>query len=249
MRSHENLLKKQNLLLAALPPADLKKLEAQGDRITPRLGDVLFESGHESFYVYFPIDSVVSLLQDFEVGGLVETAIVGNEGVVGLHNLFGIRVASQQAVVQASGAMIRLKAGVAMAEFARGGPFQQLVLRYAESLLVQIGQTAACNRLHTVDRRLARWLLAFHDRIEADQLTLTQEFLAIMLGSRRAGVNEAVGKLTRLSLIEHTRNRIRIINREGLETFACECYAAVNDHYERSLGFGFSKQAALPLAV
>jgi CRP-like cAMP-binding protein len=186
-------------------------------------------------YVYFPVDAIVSLLCVMEDGGSAEIAVVGSEGVVGVSLLMGGESTPSRAVVQSGGGAYRLPRSKVKAEFERGGPVQRLFLRYTQALLTQMGQTAVCNRHHTVDQQLCRWLLLSHDRLPVDQLIMTQELIANMLGVRREGVTQAVGKLQRAGLIHYHRGHIDILDRVGLEERTCECYEVVKREYDRLL--------------
>ena len=227
----------QNHLLAALPPADYARLLPDLEPIAMPLGWVVYESGGHMSYVYFPTTSIVSLLYVTENGASAEIAIAGNEGLVGIALFMGGESTPSRAVVQSAGAGFRLKAGVLKKEFARGGALQHLALRYTQALITQMSQTAVCNRHHTVDQQLCRWLLLSRDRLPDDQLKMTQELIANMLGVRREGVTEAAGNLQADGLIHYSRGHITILNRAGLEKRVCECYSVVKREFDRLLPY------------
>ena len=227
----------QNHLLAALPPADYARLLPDLEPIAMPLGWVVYESGGHMSYVYFPTTSIVSLLYVTENGASAEIAIAGNEGLVGIALFMGGESTPSRAVVQSAGAGFRLKAGVLKKEFARGGALQHLALRYTQALITQMSQTAVCNRHHTVDQQLCRWLLLSRDRLPDDHLKMTQELIANMLGVRREGVTEAAGNLQAAGLIHYSRGHITILNRAGLEKRVCECYSVVKREFDRLLPY------------
>ena len=226
---------RQNQLLAALPEADYERLLPQLELVPLPLGWALYESGSEQGYVYFPTDSIVSLLYVMEDGSSAEIAIAGNEGVVGIALFMGGETTPSRAVVQSAGYAYRLRASVLKAEFDRGGPLQHLLLRYTQALLTQMAQTAVCNRHHSVEQQLCRWLLLSLDRLPSNELTMTQELIANMLGVRREGVTEAAGKLQAAGLIHYSRGRITVLDRPNLEARVCECYAVVKRECDRLL--------------
>ena len=195
----------------------------------------MYESGARLDYIYFPTTSVVSLLYMMEDGSVAEAGLAGNDGVVGVALFLGGDTTPNRAVVQLAGGAIRMKAKVLQWEFRRGGALQQLLLRYTQALITQISQTAACNRLHSVEQRLCRWLLLCHDRAESNELFMTQEFLSNMLGGRRESVTVAAGRLHHLGLIDYSRGHIKILNRRGLEATVCECYRVVKNESDRLL--------------
>ena len=223
----------QSRLLAALPAADYERLLPKLEPISLKLGSALYESGSSQGYVYFPTDSIVSLLYVMEDGSSAEIAVVGNEGVVGLALFMGGETTPSRAVVQSAGNAYRLGAGVLKAEFGRGGELQHLLLRYTQALITQMAQTAVCNRHHSVEQQLCRWLLLSLDRLPANELTMTQELIANMLGVRREGVTEAAGKLQDAGLIRYSRGKITVLDRPKLEARVCECYAVVKREYDR----------------
>ena len=200
------------------------------------LGEVVYESGGRLDYVYFPTSSVVSLLYTTEDGSTAEMGLTGKDGVVGIALFLGGDTTPNRAVVQIAGGAFRLKAKVLQEEFARAGPLQRLMLCYTQALITQISQTAVCNRLHSVEKRLCRWLLLSHDRIKSDELLMTQEFISNMLGGRRESVTVAAGRLQDAGLIHYARGHITILDRDRLETTVCECYRIVKEETDRLLG-------------
>jgi CRP-like cAMP-binding protein len=226
---------KQNYLLAALPASEYERLSPHLELIPLSLGEVIYESGRKLLHVYFPIDSIVSLLYVMENGASAEIAVAGNEGLVGIAVFMGGETTPSRAVVQSAGHAFRLKALLLKQEFNRSGPVQHLLLRYTQALITQMAQTAVCNRHHSVDQQLCRWLLLSLDRLSANELTMTQELIANMLGVRREGVTEAAGKLQDAGLIHYSRGRITVLDRPGLEARACECYAVVKNEFDRLL--------------
>ena len=223
----------QNRLLAALPAADYERLLPKLEPISLKLGSALYESGSTQGFVYFPTDSIVSLLYVMEDGSSAEIAVVGNEGVVGLALFMGGETTPSRAVVQSAGNAYRLGASILKAEFGRGGELQHLLLRYTQALITQMAQTAVCNRHHSVEQQLCRWLLLSLDRLPANELTMTQELIANMLGVRREGVTEAAGKLQAAELIQYSRGKITVLDRPKLEARVCECYHVVKREYDR----------------
>ncbi len=199
------------------------------------LGHVLYESGNQLQHVYFPTDCIVSLLYVMEDGHSAEIAIVGNEGIVGVALFMGGETTPSRGIVQSAGHAYRLPGKLLKEEFFRAGPLQQLLLRYTQALLTQMAQTAACNRHHSVDQQLCRWLLLSLDRLSSDELVMTQELIANMLGVRREGVTEAAGQLQKLGLIHYSRGRIKVLDRPGLEKKTCECYRVVKREFDRLL--------------
>jgi CRP-like cAMP-binding protein len=226
---------RQNHILAALPEEIYKRLLPHLEHVSMPLGDVLYESGIQMRHIYFPITSIVSLLYVMENGASAEIAIVGNEGFVGISLFMGGESALSRAVVQSSGEAFRLPGRILKDEFERGGPLQHLFLRYTQALLTQMAQTAACNRHHTLDQQFCRWLLLSIDRLPSDELIMTQELIANMLGVRREGVTEAAGNVQKAGLISYQRGRIAVLDRPGLEARACECYAVVKKEFDRLL--------------
>jgi len=228
---------KQNHLLAALPEAEYARLLPDLELIPMPLGWALYESGDQLSYMYFPTTSIVSLLYVMESGASAEIAIAGNEGLVGISLFMGGESTPSRAVVQSAGNGYRLKASVVKREFALGGNVQHLALRYTQALITQMAQTAVCNRHHALDQQLCRWLLLSLDRLQGNELLMTQELIANMLGVRREGVTEAAGKLQSEGLIQYSRGRIKVLNRALLEQRVCECYAVVKKEYDRLLPY------------
>jgi CRP-like cAMP-binding protein len=226
---------KKNHLLAALPDAEWKRWSPSLERVNMRLGEVLYEPGITLDYVYFPITSIVSLLYVMENGASGEIAVVGNEGIVGISLFMGGQSTSSRAVVQSAGIGCRLKAQMMKSEFGKAGPVLHLLLRYTQALITQMSQTAVCNRHHSLDQQLCRWLLLSLDRLQGDELVMTQELIANMLGVRREGVTEGAVKLQKAGLIQYTRGHITVLDRRGLEARTCECYAVVKREYDRLL--------------
>ncbi len=226
---------RQNRLLAALPAEEFARLEPGLELVPLPLGQVIYESGSELRHVYFPTDSIVSLLYVMEDGASAEIAVVGNEGIIGVALFMGGETMPNRALVQSAGHAYRLKGQLLKDEFNRSGGLQHLLLRYTQALLTQMGQTAVCNRHHTLDQQLCRWLLLSHDRLQSDELVMTQELIANMLGVRREGVTAAAGNLQRAGLITYHRGHITVVDRAGLEARACECYAVVRKEFDRLL--------------
>jgi len=226
---------KLNHLLAALPDAQLAHWLPQLEPTDMPLGQVLYESGAKMTHVYFPTTSIVSLLEVMENGASAEIAVVGNEGIVGVSLFMGGETTPSRAVVQSAGEGLRLKAGMMLQEFNRVGPVLHVLLRYTQALITQMAQTAACNRHHSLDQQLCRWLLLSLDRLQSNRLVMTQELIANMLGVRREGVTEAAGNLHRAGLIDYERGRITVLDRPALEQRSCECYAVVKHEYDRLL--------------
>jgi CRP-like cAMP-binding protein len=225
----------QNHLLAALPAAEFGRLSPHLELVTMPLGEALYESGGHLQHVYFPTTSIVSLLYVLEDGASAEIAVVGNEGILGISLFMGGDTTPSRAVVQSAGHGYRLKAQLLLQEFNRAGPVLHLLLRYTQALITQMSQTAVCNRHHSVEQQLCRWLLLSFDRLSSDSLTMTQELIANMLGVRREGVTEAAGKLQRAGLIRYSRGHIEVLDRPGLEQAVCECYAVVKLEFDRLL--------------
>ncbi len=224
-----------NQLLASLPPAEMARWKSQLEEIEMPLGQVLYEPGTTLSHVYFPTTAIVSLLYVMDNGTSAEIAVVGSEGIVGISLFMGGESTPSRAVVQSAGRGLRLKAQLMKDEFNRAGPVLHLLLRYTQALITQMAQTAVCNRHHSLDQQLCRWLLLSLDRLTGVELVMTQELIANMLGVRREGVTESAMKLQRAGLIRYSRGRITIIDREGLEKRSCECYAVVKKEYDRLL--------------
>jgi CRP-like cAMP-binding protein len=223
----------ENHLLAALPTAELERLEPHLELIHMPLGDVLCESGGRLHYVYFPTSAIVSLHYILENGASSEIAGVGNEGMLGISLFMGGETTPSWATVQTAGYGYRLKAALMLQEFNHAGPVQRLLLRYTQALIMQISQTAVCNRHHTIEQQLCRWLLLTLDRLNSQELTMTQELIASMLGVRREGITEAAGKLQNAGIIRYRRGHIMVLDRYGLETHVCECYSVVKKEFDR----------------
>jgi CRP-like cAMP-binding protein len=227
----------QNHLLASLPAEIQSRLFPHLELVSLSLGQTLYRSGETLHYVYFPTDSIVSLLYVMEDGAAAEISVVGNEGLIGVAVLMGGESTPNQAIVQSAGSAYRLRRQLFKNEFDRGGEMQVLLLRYTQSMLTQMAQTAVCNRHHSIDQQLCRWLLLCLDRLPSNQLTMTQEFIATMLGVQRAGVTAAASKLQSLGVIEYHRGRITVLDRPKLEKLSCECYAVVKRETDRLLPY------------
>ena len=234
----------QNHLLAALPAADFERLSPRLELVPMRLGDILYEPGGQLQHAYFPTTCIVSLHYVMESGASAETAGVGNEGVVGISLFMGGNTTPSSAVVQTAGHAYRLESRVLKQEFARAGAMQGLLLRYTQALITQMFQTAACNRHHAVEQQLCRWLLLTLDRLPSLDLVMTQELVASMLGVRREGITEAAGKLQKAGIIHYRRGHISVLQRAGLESRACECYAVVKTELARLLSDVRHRQGA-----
>jgi CRP-like cAMP-binding protein len=227
----------QNHLLAALSVQTFSRLEPHLERVSLPLGKALYESGDAMRHVYFPTDSIVSLLYVMENGASAEISVVGNEGLVGIAVFMGGESTPSRAIVQSAGYAYRLPGQRLKDEFNRHGELMMLMLRYTQALITQMAQTAVCNRHHSIDQQLCRWLLLSLDRLPGDRLCMTQELIANMLGVRREGVTDAAGKLQRLGVIEYSRGNIRVLDRAHLERLSCECYAVVKKETERLLPY------------
>lgn len=226
-----------NRILAALPDEEIERLEPHLTRVSLTLRQVLYKPHGPIAYVYFPENAMVSLVATTAEGGSVEVGVVGREGLTGIPALLGVDATPNESMVQIPNGGYRMRADLARIEFKRGARFQDLVLRYIHANTIQVSQTAACNRLHSIEERLSRWLLMTRDRADSDDLTLTQEFLAMMLGCRRAGVTDAAITLQADGYISYTRGHIVILDRQGLEDAACECYRIVKAACDRVLSF------------
>ncbi len=222
-----------NRLLALLPPEDFARLQPKLEFLQLPLGWAVYESGGVEPYVYFPTDAIVSLLYVMEDGSSAEIAVVGNEGIVGISLFMGGETTPSRAVVQSAGQGYRLRAGVLKGEFGRAGVLQHVLLRYTQALMTQMTQTAVCNRYHSVEQQLCRWLLLSLDRLPSNVLIMTQELIGNMLGVRREGVTEAAGHLQAAGLIHYSRGKITVLDRAKLETRVCECYRVVRRETER----------------
>jgi CRP-like cAMP-binding protein len=236
-RAREKPTPRDNLLLATLSQVELERLSPRLELVDMALGHVLYESERPLDHLYFPIDSIVSLLYVLESGASAEIAVVGREGVVGVSIFMGGQTTPNRAVVQSAGHAYLLPAALLMEEFRRGGTLQHLMLRYTQSLLTQMAQTAVCNRHHSVDQQLCRWLLLSLDRLPHPEITMTQELIANMLGVRREGVTESAGKLQKAGVITYQRGHIKVLDRPKLERMSCECYEVVRRETERLLPY------------
>lgn len=224
-----------NHLLAVLPEAEWERIGPHMVEVDMPLGRVVYESGDRLHHVYFPSTAIISLLYVMEDGASAEIAIVGNEGVVGIALFMGGETTPSRAVVQSAGKAYRLDARILKEEFHRAGPMQRLLLRYTQALITQMAQTAVCNRHHSIDQQLCRWLLLSIDRLPGNELKMTQELIANMLGVRRPGVTEAAMKLQEAGLISYSYGHIEVLDRPGLEKRACECYGVVKREFDRLL--------------
>jgi CRP-like cAMP-binding protein len=233
----DNLLKPQvNKLLAALPTSDYERLVPHLKLVPLSTRQVLYEPGEPITHVYFPQHAVISIVTNMKDGSTVEVGIVSNEGMVGIPVILGGKTTTTKAFVQVAGALMQMDAEVLRTEFKRGGAIQNLLLRYLRAIYTELTQSCACNRLHTLEERLARWLLTVSDRLESEEFPLTQEFIAQMLGVRRSGVTVAASSLSRAGMIRYQRGQINILNREDLEATSCECYQVIQNEYSRLLG-------------
>lgn len=230
-----------NHLLAALPKDEFTRLEPLLEPVSLELGQVIYESGEKLDHIYFPTTAIISLLYIMENGSTAEIGMSGNDGLVGIALYMGGSTTPSRAVVQSAGNSFRLRSKDLNDEFSLGGTFQKVLLRYTQSLMTQISQTAVCNRLHSVQKQLCRWLLINHDLLQTNKLIMTHDLIANMLGVRREGVSIAAGQLQELGLISYVRGTITILDRDGLLANACECYQVVKDEYDRLLGTYISK--------
>jgi CRP-like cAMP-binding protein len=230
-----------NHLLTALPADEFARIKPHLEPISLPLGKVLYESGDKMTHIYFPTTAIISLLYIMENGATAEIGIAGNNGLIGIALFMGGETTSSRAIVQSAGNAVRMRAGALKTAFALGGVFQDVLLRYTQSLMTQISQTAVCNRLHSVEQQLCRWLLINHDQLQTDRLVMTHDLIANMLGVRREGVSIAAGNLQKLGLIKYVRGTITVLDRKGLEAVVCECYRVVVTEYDRLLGEYISK--------
>ena len=231
----------QNHLLATLPKADYERIASQLELVALPLGEAIYESGGKLNHVYFPTTAIVSLLYVLQNGASAEIAVVGNEGILGISVFMGGETTPNRAVVQSAGFGYRMKSQLLKDEFDQGGPVLHLLLRYTQALITQMSQTAVCNRHHTIDQQLCRWLLLSLDRLPSNTLTMTQELIANMLGVRREGVTEAARKLQQAGIISYCRGHIEVLDRPKLEAAVCECYKVVKQEFDRllaSVGLG-----------
>jgi CRP-like cAMP-binding protein len=226
---------RNNHLLAALPDAEWQRWREHLEAVDMPLGQVLYESGATLTHVYFPTTAIVSLLYVMDNGASAEIAVVGKEGIVGISLFMGGESTPSRAVVQSAGQGFRMKSAAMKDEFNRAGPVLHLLLRYTQALITQMAQTAVCNRHHSLDQQLCRWLLLSLDRLAGIELVMTQELIANMIGVRREGVTESALKLQHAGLISYSRGRIMVLDRAGLERRTCECYAVVKKEYDRLL--------------
>ena len=229
----ETACPRQNQILEALSPAARERLLPHLQVVELPLGMILYESGDTLCHIYFPTDSIVSLLYVMEDGASAEIAVVGNDGAIGVALFMGGETTTNRAIVQSAGSAYRLTGSRLKQEFERHGEMLHILLRYTQALITQMAQTAVCNRHHSVDQQLCRWLLLSLDRLSSNQLVMTQELIANMLGVRREGVTEAAGKLQKLGVIDYRRGRITVLDRPKLEQLSCECYAVVKKETDR----------------
>lgn len=225
-----------NHLLAALPAEEFASLKPYLEPISLELGEVIYESGEQLEFVFFPTTAIVSLLYIMENGSTAEIGMTGNDGLVGVALFMGGMTTPNRAVVQSGGNAFRLPSKLLQSTFSTGGVFQSILLRYTQYLMTQISQTAVCNRLHSVEQQLCRWLLINHDLLQSNKLVMTHELIANMLGVRREGVSIAAANLQRNGLIKYSRGTITMLDRDSLESEVCECYRVVKKEYDRLLG-------------
>jgi len=230
-----------NHLIAALPTDEFIRLKPNLEPVSLLLGAVIYESGEQLEYIYFPTTAIVSLLYIMENGATAEIGMAGNDGLVGIALYMGGSTTPSRAVVQSAGNAFRMHSKALNEEFSQGGVFQKVLLRYTQSLMTQISQTAVCNRLHSVEQQLCRWLLINHDLLQSNKLIMTHDLIANMLGVRREGVSIAAGHLQEKGLIKYVRGTITMLDRGALERAACECYRVVKNEYDRLLGKYISK--------
>lgn len=226
---------KVNAILSALPAEDYERLSPQLERVELQHRHIIYDAGAKIDYVYFPLNLMNSLVTFFADGTSVEVGVIGYEGMVGIPLVLGVARTSNVAMVQLPGEALRMKAENVLAEFKRGGALHDLLLRYTQAQMMQTSQAAACNRLHSTEERLARWLLMCHDRSFNDELTLTREFLGMMIGERQTGVSTVALALQAEGFINYRRGWIKIVDRTGLEDFACECYGIIKAEFDRLL--------------
>lgn len=233
-----------NYLLASLKDGDLERMIPTFTVVDFELGSVLYEAGDKMEHAYFPTTAIVSLLYIMESGSTAEIGVIGNDGIVGLSLLLGGETTTNRAVVQSAGSALKIRAGDLKAEFKLGNEMHDLMLRYTQALMTQISQTAVCNRLHPIEQQLCRWLLLSHDRLHTDKLVMTHDLISNMLGVRREGITLAAQKLAARGLISNRRGTMTVIDRDGLEDAACECYGVVKTEYDRILGWRASRTSA-----
>ncbi|WP_341526829.1 Crp/Fnr family transcriptional regulator [Nostoc sp. UHCC 0302] len=225
-----------NKLLAVLPESEYEHLVSHLKLVPLSIHQVLYEAAEPITHVYFPSKAVVSIVTTMEDGSTAEVGLASSEGMVGIPVILGDSITTTTAFVQVAGFGMKIDADIVRTEFNRGGAFQSLLLRYVQAVYTEVAQGCACNRLHTIEERLARWLLTVSDRLESDNFPLTQEFIAQMLGVRRSGVTVAASTLSRAGMISYRRGQINILNREALEITSCECYQVIQNEFERLLG-------------
>lgn len=230
-----------NHLLAALPDDEFARLQCDLKAVSLKLGEVIYESGEQLEYVYFPTTAIISLLYVMENGSTAEIGMTGNDGIVGIALYMGGSTTPNRAVVQSAGNAYKLRSKALRFEFGLGSQFQHILLRYTQSLMTQISQTAVCNRLHSVEQQLCRWLLINHDLLQTNELVMTHDLIANMLGVRREGVSIAAASLQKQGLIKYSRGTITMLDYDGLKLVVCECYQVVKDEYDRLLGKYISK--------
>ncbi len=235
---------RKNYLLSDLPAKEFDRLLPHLIPVTLKLGQVLYESGDRMDYAYFPTTAIVSLLYIMENGATAEIGVVGNDGILGIALFMGGDTTPNRAVIQSAGEGFKISSKDLMTEFSLGGKFHDLLLRYTQALITQISQTAVCNRLHSVEQQLCRWLLLSHDRLSSDKLVMTHDLISNMLGVRREGVTLAARKLSDKNLIKNSRGTITLLDRLGLEQAVCECYQVVSDEYNRLLDRGVARTFA-----
>lgn len=234
--SANSIVQPKNRILAALPSNEYKRLLPHLKSVTLEYKQILYEPHKTIRYAYFPEDSIISMVTTLIDKTVVEVGLVGSEGMICVATFLGANSSPHQGIVQGQGSAMRMKASVLHDEFKRGGRLQDLLLRYTQSHLVMIAQTAVCNRLHVLEARLSRWLLLIHDRVDGDQFLLTQDIISIMLGAQRTGVTDAASTLQKKGIISYSRGRIEILDRQKLEETACECYWIVKEEYDRLSG-------------
>lgn len=225
----------QNRLLAALPKKDYKRLKADFENVALSLNESLYEPYQLIPYVYFPLDCMISLISTSGEDSMIEIGMIGNEGIVGAAAFLGGMRTNNRAIVQIAGNAARMSAEKLKEEFARGGALQSALLRYTQALMAQISQTAVCNRIHSLEERLARWLLMTHDRAQANEFPLTQEFIAYMLGARRPSISGTASRFQHKGLISYVRGKVHVLDRAGIESVACPCYRIVREEFDRLL--------------
>lgn len=233
-----------NYLLASLKEGDVERMIPKLSVVEFELGDVLYEAGEKMDFAYFPTTAIVSLLYIMESGSTAEIGVIGNDGMVGLSLVLGGETTTNRAVVQSAGSALKIRAADLKAEFKLGNEMHDLMLRYTQALMTQISQTAVCNRLHPIEQQLCRWLLLSHDRLHTDKLVMTHDLISNMLGVRREGITLAAQKLAARGLISNRRGTMTVIDRDGLEGAACECYGVVKSEYDRILGWRASRTTA-----